>query len=56
MLKKDRDLKLYINYRGLNKISEKNRYPLPFISEIINRVSRSKFFIKINVKDIYYRI
>jgi hypothetical protein len=36
--KKDRGLRLCVNYRGLNAITVKNRYPLPLITEIIDRV------------------
>jgi len=35
--KKDSTLRLYIDYRGLNKITVKNRYPLSLILEIIDR-------------------
>jgi hypothetical protein len=34
--KKDGSLRLYVDYRGLNKVSVKNRYPLPLISEILD--------------------
>ena len=32
--KKNRKLRIYINYRQLNSITRKDRYPLPLISEI----------------------
>ncbi|RJE17540.1 to reverse transcriptase, partial [Aspergillus sclerotialis] len=54
--KKDGGLRLCVDYRGLNKITVKNRYPLPLISEILDRLSGSKFFTKIDLKDAYYRI
>ena len=34
--KKDGSLYLYIDYRGLNAITIKNRYPLPLITKIID--------------------
>ena len=34
ILKKNRKLRLYIDYRQLNSIIRKDRYPLPLISEI----------------------
>lgn len=43
-LKKDGSLCLYINYHGLNAIIIKNRYPLPLISEILDRLSGAKVF------------
>ena len=54
VLKKDSGLRLYIDYRGLNRVSIKNRYPLSLISEILNRLSRVKYFTKIDLKDAYY--
>ena len=54
VLKKDSSLKFYINYRGLNLIIIKNRYPLLLITEIIDRIIKAKYFSKINLKDIYY--
>jgi hypothetical protein len=45
-----------VDYYGLNKVSVKNRYTLPLISEILDRVIEAKFFSKIDVKDVYYRI
>lgn len=54
--KKDGSLRLCVDYRGLNRITIKNRYPLPLISEIMDRASGAKFFSKLDVKDAYYRI
>jgi hypothetical protein len=54
--KADRSLRLYIDYRGLNKVSVKNRYPLPLISEILDRLTGAKVFSKIDIQDAYYRI
>jgi hypothetical protein len=45
-----------VDYRGLNRVSVKNRYLLPLISEILDRLSGSKVFSKVDVKDAYYRI
>jgi hypothetical protein len=54
--KKDGSLRLYVDYRGLNKVTRKNRYPLPLISEIINRVSGAAIFSKIDLRDTFNRI
>ena len=56
MLKKDGGLRLYIDYRRLNKITKKNRYLLPLIIEILDRFTNIKIFIKLDIKDTYYRI
>jgi len=39
--KPDRTLRLYINYRGLNKITIKNKYPLPLMSELRSRLGKA---------------
>jgi hypothetical protein len=54
--KADGGLRLCVDYRGLNKVSVKNRYPLPLISEILDRLAGSKVFSKIDIQDAYYRI
>lgn len=54
--KKDGTLRLCVDYRGLNKVTEKNRYALPLISEILDRCQGAKYFTKIDIKDAYYRI
>jgi transposase InsO family protein len=54
--KKDGGLRLCVDYRGLNKVSIKNRYPLPLISEILDRLAGVRYFSKVDVQDAYYRI
>jgi hypothetical protein len=56
MLKVDGIIRLYINYRRLNKITIKNRYPLPLVGELFNRLSYAKIFIKLDLCNTYYRI
>jgi hypothetical protein len=55
-LKKNKGLRLCVNYRGLNLITVKNRYPLPLITEIIDRVLGAQYFSKVDLKDAYYRL
>jgi hypothetical protein len=47
---------LYVDYRGLNKITIKNRYPLPLISELLDRLGHAKIFSKLDLRDAYYRL
>jgi hypothetical protein len=56
VLKKDGGDRLYVNYRGLNKVTIKNRYPLPLISELLDRLGHVKVFTKLNLRDAYYRL
>jgi RNase H-like domain found in reverse transcriptase/Reverse transcriptase (RNA-dependent DNA polymerase)/Integrase zinc binding domain/Chromo (CHRromatin Organisation MOdifier) domain/gag-polyprotein putative aspartyl protease len=52
--KADGSLRLCIDYRGLNKISIKNRYPLPLIGELLERLAGAKFFTKLDMREGYY--
>jgi len=42
-------LRFCVDYRGLNAIIVKNRYPLPSIAETLNRLSRAKIFTKLDI-------
>ena len=45
-----------INYRALNKILVKNRYPLPRIDKLIDYLKGAKFFTKLKLKSGYHQI
>ena len=45
-----RGLRLCVDYQGLNKITMKNRYPLPLMDELRDRVQGSTIFTKIDLK------
>ncbi len=49
-------MRLYIDYRALNKVTTKNRYPLPLINKSIDRLSGAKIYIKLDLRDVYHRI
>ena len=42
--KSDGSLRLFVDYRGLNNLTIKNRYPLPLIRELLDRLGRAKEF------------
>lgn len=51
--KKDGSLKVTIDYRGLNAVTIKNRYPLPLIGESLDRLRSAKHFSKIDLRCAY---
>jgi hypothetical protein len=51
--KKDGSLRLVVDYRGLNKITVRNRYALPLISSLLERLSGAKFFTKLDLRGAY---
>ena len=51
--KKDGTLRLVIDYRKLNEMTIRNSYPLPLISELLDRVKGAKVFTKLDLKSAY---
>ena len=51
--KKDGSLRMCVDYRGLNKITIKNRYPLPLISGLFDQLSQAKVYTKIDLRGAY---
>ena len=51
--KKDGSLRLCVDYRGLNAITVKNRYPLPLISQLLDQLSKASVFTKIDLRGAY---
>ena len=54
--KKDGTLRLCVDYRGLNKSTIKNKYPLPIFDELIDQLSGAKMFSKIDLRTRYNQI
>ena len=54
--KKDGSLQLCIDYQGLNKISKKDRYPLPLISNLLDSLSQVKVYTKIDLRHAYHLV
>ena len=51
--KKDGSLHLVVDYRDLNKVTIRNRYALPLISSVLERVNGAKFFTRIDLRGVY---
>src|SRR5438876_12315706 len=54
--KKDSKLRLCIDYKGLNKVTQKNQYLIPLINEILDRVVGAKIYTKMDLQNAYHRI
>ena len=54
--KKDGGLRLCVNYRALNKITIKDRYPLPLISETLDKLRDAKVFTSLDLQNAYHRV
>jgi hypothetical protein len=56
ILKKDGNLRLYVNYRDLNKIIIKNRHSFLLIGKILDRLNGAAVYTKLDLKKTYYKI
>ena len=54
--KADGSLRFCIDYRALNLLSKKDRYPLPLIDETLARLSGAKIFTKLDIRQAFHRI
>ncbi|KIK13227.1 hypothetical protein PISMIDRAFT_18137 [Pisolithus microcarpus 441] len=54
--KKDGSLRLCVDFRGLNKIMKKDRYPLPPILDLLNSPSHAKVYTKIDLCHAYHLV
>ncbi|GBG67643.1 hypothetical protein CBR_g771 [Chara braunii] len=54
--KKEGELRMCIDYRGLNVITMKNVEPLPRIDDLLDRVQFCKYFSKIDLKSGFHQI
>ena len=54
--KLDDNLRLCVDYRKFNKIIIKNKYLLLFFLKMLKRFAKARKFIKIDIRNIYYRI
>ncbi|GJZ93467.1 putative reverse transcriptase domain-containing protein, partial [Tanacetum coccineum] len=54
--KKDDSFRMCIDYRELNKLTIKNRYPLPRIDDLFDQLQGSQFFSKIDLRSGYHQL
>ena len=54
--KKDKTLRLCIDYRQLNRVTIKNRYPLPMIDDLFDRLRGAQVYSKIDRCTCYHQL
>ena len=54
--KKDGSYRFVIDYRPLNRVTERDSYPLPRIEDTLNRLSGNNYFTKFDLKTGYHQI
>ena len=54
--KKDESLRLCIDYRELNRVTVKNKYPLPKIDDLFDQLAGGAVFSKIDLQSGYHQL
>ena len=54
--KKDKTLRLCIDYRQLNRVMVKNRYPLPRIDDFFDQMRGARVYFKIDLRTGYHQL
>jgi hypothetical protein len=56
MKKTNESLKFCVDYKKLNQLIKKNKYSLSLIDETLTHLDKTKYFIKLNIRQTFYRI
>jgi len=56
MKKKDGSLRLCVDYRGLNKLTQKDRYPISLLSDLLDAPNKAQIYSKIDLKSAYHLV
>ena len=54
--KHDGSLRMCVDYRALNKVTIKNKYPIPLAAELFDRLAKARYFTKLDLRSGYWQV
>ena len=54
--KEKKDIRLCLDFRALNKVTERNAFPMPNIEDMLDTLNGSKYFSSIDLGSAYYQV
>jgi hypothetical protein len=54
--KANRLLQFCVDFRRLNNLTRKDRYPLPLIDKTLARLAKAKVYTKLDIRQAFYKI
>src|SRR5882672_3969557 len=54
--KKDGTLQLCVDFGNLNKLTRKDRYPIPLVTNLLDQLSSAKIYTKLDLHTGYYNV
>ena len=54
--KHDGSLRMCVDYRALNKVTIKNKYPIPLADELFDILAKARYFTKLDLRSGYWQV
>lgn len=54
--KKDQSYRFCVDYRKLNAVTERDAYPIPYVTATLDKLRNAKFLSSLDIKSAYYQV